>query len=93
MTFVMAPRDGHTEVQVTTDLTLTGSVAQYGRGAGLIKEVANQFTREFAANLEKLVREDAPPPPAASAAAKPVSGLTLLFAALRAMFLRLFSGK
>ena len=93
MTFLMAPRNGHTEVHVTTDLTLTGSVAQYGRGAGLIKEVANQFTKEFAANLEKLVREDAPPPPAASAVAKPVSGLTMLFAALRAMFLRFFSGK
>jgi carbon monoxide dehydrogenase subunit G len=83
MAFVMAPRDGHTEVHVTTDLTLSGSVAQYGRGAGLIKEVANQFTREFAANLEKLVRDDAPAP---AAAAKPVSGLAMLFRALRAMF-------
>lgn len=91
MAFVMALQDGHTEVHVTTDLTLTGSVAQYGRGAGLIKEVANQLTREFAANLEKLVRDDAPAAP--PAAAKPVSGLAMLFAALRAMFLRLFSGK
>jgi uncharacterized protein len=91
MAFAMAPRDGHTQVHVTTDLTLTGAVAQYGRGAGLIKEVANQFTREFAANLEKLVREDAPAAPPAPA--KPVSGLAMLFAALRAMFLRLFSGK
>jgi carbon monoxide dehydrogenase subunit G len=88
MAFAMAPHDGHTEVHVTTDLTLTGSVAQYGRGAGLIKEVANQFTQEFAANLEKLVREDAPARP--PAAAKPVSGLAMLFAALRAM---LFKGK
>lgn len=84
MAFAMAPRDGHTEVRVTNELTLTGAVAQYGRGAGLIREVANQFTREFAANLEKLVREDAPA--AAPAAAKPVSGLRMLFAALRAMF-------
>lgn len=91
MAFAMAPRDGQTEVHVTTELTLTGAVAQYGRGAGLIREVANQFTKEFAANLEKLVREDAPP--AAAAAAKPASGLAMLLAALRAMFLRLFSGK
>ena len=83
MTFAMKPSGGQTEVHVTTDLTLTGAVAQYGRGAGLIKEVANQFTQEFAANLEKLVREDAPP--AVTAPAKPVSGLALLFAALRAM--------
>lgn len=94
ITFAMAPRDGHTEVHVTTDLTLTGSVAQYGRGAGLIKEVANQFTTEFAANLEKLVREEAPTAPAAPpAAAEPVSGLGMLFAALRAMISRVFTGK
>ncbi|MFL6572184.1 MAG: SRPBCC family protein [Burkholderiales bacterium] len=91
MSFVMAPRDGHTEVHVTTDLTLTGSVAQYGRGAGLIKEVANQLTKEFAANLEKLVREDAPAMPPAPA--KPVSGLRVLFAGLRAMIERVFTGK
>jgi carbon monoxide dehydrogenase subunit G len=84
MAFAMMPRNGHTEVHVTTDLTLTGSVAQYGRGAGLIKEVANQFTKEFAANLEKLVRDDAPAAP--PAAAKPVSGLAMLFRAIRAMF-------
>jgi len=91
MAFVMVPRDGHTEVHVTTDLTLTGSVAQYGRGAGLIKEVANQLTREFAANLEKLVRDDAPVTP--TAPAKPVSGLGMLFTALRAMIARVFTGK
>ena len=84
ISFAMAPRNGHTEVRVTTDLTLTGAVAQYGRGAGLIEEVANQFTREFAANLERLVREEVPPQ-AGTAPAKPVSGLAMLFRALLAM--------
>lgn len=92
MAFAMAPRDGHTEVRVTTELTLTGAVAQYGRGAGLIREVANQLTREFAANLEKLVREDAAPA-AAAAPVKPVAGLAMLFAALRSMLSRFFAGR
>jgi carbon monoxide dehydrogenase subunit G len=85
MTFVLAGDGERTRVDVVTDLTLTGSVAQYGRGAGLIKEVANQFTREFAANLEKLVREEAGAP---ITAAKPVSGFGFLLAVLRATVLR-----
>jgi hypothetical protein len=49
--FVLVRDGGGTRVDVTTDLQLTGSVAQYGRGAGLIKEVANQLVGEFAGNL------------------------------------------
>jgi uncharacterized protein len=89
MAFAMAPRGGHTEVKVVTDLTLTGSVAQYGRGAGLIKEVADQFSRQFASNLEKVVRDDGPPPRPAT----PASGLGLLLGALCAMVKRLFKRK
>lgn len=39
-------------VLVDTDLTLTGAVAQYGRGAGMIQSVANQIVSQFAKNLE-----------------------------------------
>ncbi|HEY5898619.1 MAG TPA: SRPBCC family protein [Burkholderiales bacterium] len=88
MSFMLSPDASRTRVDVLTDLTLTGAVAQYGRGAGLIKEVANQFTRDFAANLESLVRQQAPAQPQ-----KPVSGLSILFRALRAMVARWFGGK
>ena len=44
-----------TKVQVETELTLTGSVAQYGRGVGIIKEIASQLTSEFTRNLEQKV--------------------------------------
>ncbi len=92
MSFALSEESGpsadRTRVDVVTDLTLTGAVAQYGRGAGLIKEVANQFTRDFAANLENMVRQQAPASPQ-----KPVSGLKLLFAALRAMIARWFGAK
>lgn len=88
MAFALAPDGERTRVDVVTDLTLTGAVAQYGRGAGLIKEVANQFTRDFAANLENKVRQQAP-------ARRPqaVSGVRLLFAALRAMLARWLGSK
>lgn len=82
MAFALVPDGDRTRVDVATDLALTGSVAQYGRGAGLIKEVANQFTRDFAANLERLVLTRT------KAAAKPASGIRLLFGALRAMLAR-----
>jgi carbon monoxide dehydrogenase subunit G len=96
--FGLVPDGAGSRVEVTTDLTLTGSVAQYGRGAGLIKEVANQLVGEFAANLareiaaseppvEKIAAAGAPvaapaPPPSAAA---PVSGLAILVKALRAL--------
>jgi carbon monoxide dehydrogenase subunit G len=85
MGFALVPDGERTRVDVVTELTLTGAVAQYGRGAGLIREVANQFTKDFAANLEKLVREEAGAP---EAEVKPVSAFRLLFAAMRALVLR-----
>jgi len=87
MAFALAPEGASTRVDVVTDLTLAGAVAQYGRGAGLIREVANQFTQDFAANLEKMVLTKAKP------AARPVSGIKLLFAALRAMVSRWRGGR
>jgi uncharacterized protein len=117
--FALVPDAGGTRVEVTTDLQLTGSVAQYGRGAGLIKEVANQLVGEFAGNLARDIAASepvtptpgpAPGAPAAEAstsrpaeaapaapAAAPVSGLSILFKALRAVLgdwlRRLFAGK
>ncbi|MDO9435526.1 SRPBCC family protein [Hydrogenophaga sp.] len=40
------------KILITTDLALSGAVAQYGRGAGLIQNVANQIIQQFARNLE-----------------------------------------
>ncbi len=100
ITFVLVPDGAGTRVDITTDLQLNGAVAQYGRGVGLIKEIANQLVGQFAANLKAQI--DAEPaavapapaptsgaaPAAAPAPAVPVSGLAILFAALRAMLAR-----
>ena len=87
MAFALAGEGERTRVDVLTDLTLTGAVAQYGRGAGLIKEVANQFTKDFAANLEKMVLTKT------RSEAKPISGVRLLLGALRAMVGRWLGGR
>jgi uncharacterized protein len=73
--FALAPAGTATRVAVTTDLQLTGSVAQYGRGAGLIKEVANQLIAEFAGNLAREIaaNEMAPAPPGPAVPAAPSS--------------------
>ena len=57
--FTLLPEGNGTRVNVDTDLTLTGSVAQYGRASGLVKEIANELIGQFAANLGKLIA-DAP---------------------------------
>lgn len=63
--------DTVTRVNVTTDLTITGKVAQFGRGA--IVEVSSKLMGQFAENLETLIEggvdpaEDAAPATDASA--------------------------
>ena len=58
MAFVLTQQGEQTRAIVTTDITLSGSVAQYGRGAGLIKEITNQLTAQFAGNLSALIAAD-----------------------------------
>lgn len=48
-----AQGDATTYVQVTTDLTITGKVAQFGRGA--MADISNKLLRQFVENLETMV--------------------------------------
>jgi carbon monoxide dehydrogenase subunit G len=82
------------KVLVHTDLTLSGAVAQYGRGVGMIQATAAQLMKQFAENLKAqpaMLRAAAAPAGAASvnavppaspsappAAAKPISGFALM---------------
>jgi carbon monoxide dehydrogenase subunit G len=91
--FEVRPTAEGSEVVIYTDLTLSGSVAQYGRGAGVIREVAAQLTREFAQTLQRQLSAESTPMAGTSsvlpapAAPEPhaISGLSLLFRALLAM--------
>jgi carbon monoxide dehydrogenase subunit G len=48
-----------TKVTVSTDLTVTGKVAQFGRG--VMADVSAKLMKQFADNLEQLVEQDGSP--------------------------------
>ena len=73
MKFHVVAEGPQTRVKVETDLTLTGSVAQYGRGSGIVREVASQLTTDFTRNLEAKVLSDAHDTPADQAAQEIIS--------------------
>jgi carbon monoxide dehydrogenase subunit G len=83
----LADVDGGTRVEVVTDLSLTGPVAQYGRG--LVQDVAAQLTRQFADCLQQQLSAPADEPATPQAQARPVSGLRLGLGALARAFGRL----
>ena len=58
--FALSPiTDARTKVDVSTDLNLAGSVAQYGRASGLIDAVATHINSDFTANVESEMTEGA----------------------------------
>lgn len=59
--------NGRTEVQIVSDVTLSGSVAQYGRGTGMIQALSQQLINQFAQNLSAQMADE-------SAAAQSLSG-------------------
>src|SRR5580704_15209358 len=69
-TFRIEPSGDGSRVLIHTDLMLSGAVAQYGRGVGMIQATASQIIGQFAANLRaQLERQpaaatpDVPSPP------------------------------
>ncbi len=76
-----APRTTH--VAIVTDLTLNGAVAQYGRGAAMIQDVAQQMVQRFADTLKiQIEGSESARTEALAEAQKPVSGLALFLGAL-----------
>jgi len=70
--FRLEPAGEGSKVLVHTNLTLSGAVAQYGRGVGIIQATAAQLMKQFAAGLkEKLAQERPAAPAPASASASP----------------------
>ncbi|MPZ39706.1 MAG: hypothetical protein GEU95_16930 [Rhizobiales bacterium] len=67
---------GGSKVLVHTDLNLSGSVAQYGRGVGLIQITAAQIMNQFANNLKAQIGREgvAAPAPAAAPQAQASDG-------------------
>jgi uncharacterized protein len=71
--FHLEPAGGGTKVLVHTNLTLSGAVAQYGRGVGIIQMTAAQIITQFANNLKAQLAKEGGPTTDAQAAAPPAS--------------------
>jgi len=70
--FRLQPAGTGSKVLVHTDLTLSGAVAQYGRGVGIIQATAAALMNQFAGRLkEKLAQERAATAPASTAPTLP----------------------
>src|ERR1700730_2037134 len=77
--FHLEPANGGSRVLVHTHLTLSGAVAQYGRGVGIIQLTAAQIMTQFANNLKARLAQNAAPAaaaPAASIATTPAAPAT-----------------
>ena len=104
-TFRLEPAGAGSKVLVHTDLALSGAVAQYGRGVGVVQATAAQIMTQFANNLKaQLGKGQAPAatspvtamPPGPMLAvpplpAKPISGFSLMARVLWDRIMRLFS--
>jgi len=78
-----------TRIDIVTDLTLSGAVAQYGRG--IVQDVSGQMVNRFADCLQSQLQAETPEEAQAAVAehqAKPVKGLSMGLGALWRSFLR-----
>ncbi len=84
-TFLVEGPDGGTEVNIHSQIDVTGRVAQFGRG--IMQDVANRLIREFAQCLEQKIIaqsetaqqapvQDSEPAPPSKAAAEPAMSST-----------------
>ena len=58
--FRIEPAGSGSKVLIHTDLMLSGAVAQYGRGVGMIQATAAQIINQFAVNLRAQLAQQAP---------------------------------
>jgi carbon monoxide dehydrogenase subunit G len=97
--FRIEPNGAGSKVVIHTDLMLSGAVAQYGRGVGMIQAMAAQIIGQFAANLRAQLAQQKPGAAApvvaevtAPAAARSISGLSLMARVVWQQLLALFTG-
>jgi carbon monoxide dehydrogenase subunit G len=65
ITLTAREESGTTTAEVTTDLDISGRIAQFGRGA--LEQVSGRLVEEFAGRLRAELVGGAPPPPATDA--------------------------
>src|SRR6516225_8648606 len=70
-TFRLEPVSSGSKVLVHSNLTLSGAVAQYGRGVGIIQATATQIMNQFAKCLKDKLAQERPAAAATSPQASP----------------------
>jgi carbon monoxide dehydrogenase subunit G len=74
--FRLEPAGSGTKVLIHTNVKLSGAVAQYGRGSGMIQSFASQLIAQFGESLKAQIAGGGANPDASFT--KPISGLTVL---------------
>ena len=76
ITFRLEESAGRTQVAIETDLQLSGALAQYGRGAGMVSNLAGRIIDQFAdclrLRIERASTPDEAGTPASESGAPPV---------------------
>jgi len=96
--FELEAAENGAAVLIETDLSLSGSIAQYGRGVGMIRSLAGQLIGQFAEALKAQLATETPEAADAPESnetagvpqAKPISGFSLMLLAFRDWLKRLF---
>jgi carbon monoxide dehydrogenase subunit G len=97
--FRIEPDGAGSKVLIHTDLMLSGAVAQYGRGVGMIQATAAQIIGQFAGNLRaQLAQQPTPAAPAEEmqsvpVPSKPISGFSLFARVIWSRIIALFGGR
>jgi uncharacterized protein len=74
MTVSLVPGDARTEITVDSQIDVTGKVATFGRG--IMQDVANRLTRQFATCLASKLEDEPATEPASAASSEPASSAT-----------------
>jgi len=94
--FRIEPAGIGSKVVIHTNVKLSGAIAQYGRGAGMIQSFASQLIGQFGDALKAQLAASqssaagSAPPVASTPPAKPISGLTLIAKVIWDSIVRLF---
>lgn len=94
--FRIEPAGRGAKVLIHTNVKLSGTIAQYGRGSGMIQSFASQLIGQFGEALKAQLAQAQPAPasgapmPAAPPPAKPIAGLALLVKVVWDSIARLF---
>jgi len=90
MRMAVAGRDGGgSHVGVSTEMQVTGRVAQMGQG--IMQDVAVRMIGEMARNMERLLAPADTAPPGGSPEATPIKGISLILRVLGDRIRRLFT--